>query len=173
MKTRFRRLDSRGFMLLDSTVASVILSFVMVSAISLFILSVRANTNSERGTMAAQLAVALMEEVQLRKWDEKTPIPRKAVNQGSSLGTDGGENDNDKRTFDDIDDFDGWFEHPPKDPMMNSLNQFNIYSSSVDVQYTNASLIPQGNWSNYKKISVCVWSPKMKSTCLYTIRTNR
>lgn len=173
MNIRFPRLDCRGFVLLDSTVASVILSFVMVSSISLFILSVRANTNSERSTMAAQLAVALLEEVQIRKWDEKTPIPSEAIKDGSgTLGPDPGEDPADKRTFNDLDDFAGWVESPPRDPMMTSLTQFATYSSSVAVQYVNSSLVPSGR-SDYKKISVCTWSPKLKSVCLYTIRTNR
>jgi type II secretory pathway pseudopilin PulG len=170
-----QRLGNRGFMLLDATIASVILSFVMVSMISLFLLSIRANTDSERTSMAAQLSIRLLEEVQLRKWDEKSPIPNEAIKDGTNppLGTDGVENPSDKRTFNDIDDFTGWVENPPKDPLMNPLTQFYIYTSSVSVGYVSSSLAPSGGRTDYKRISVCTWSAKIKSVCLYTIRTNR
>ena len=113
-------------MLLEMMMSLVILAVVILSVVPFFAFSLRANNLSEQAIVVAQLADELIQEVQLRKWDEQTPSARPGypAYAQSAIGIDSGEDSNDKTTFDDIDDFDGWSENPPQDPVGNELTDF-------------------------------------------------
>ena len=162
-----------GFILLEASLTTIVLSLALVALVPLFILSIRANKNMERIKVASQLSVEILEEVRLRRWDEKTPLTRKAIFARSAISLDQGESGSDKRTFDDIDDFNGWTESAVLDPVMRPLAEFSGYSRSATVAYVNADMTPASAPTAYKQVTVCTQTPKMTPVCLNSLFTDR
>ena len=163
-----------GVLLVEASMACVIISVALVALVPTFVLSLKANKAAEQMKVATQLSTELLEEIRLRRWDELTPLPPQSIAVGSStLGIDAGENAADKRTFNDIDDFNGWTENPPKDPMMLALTGIVGYSRSVTVRYVDSALANSATPTNYKQVTVCTQEPKGASVCLDTLFTNR
>jgi Tfp pilus assembly protein PilV len=163
----------RGFLLIEASTATLVLSLALVTLIPVFILALRSARQMEQITAGTQLSSQLMEEVCLRKWDTATPRPPIYIAGKTALGTDQGETASDKRTFDDVDDFNGWTESPPRDPMMNPMPDFAAYTRSVTVKYVNADLSAASGLTDYKYVSVCTSSRKLKPICMEIILTNR
>jgi type II secretory pathway pseudopilin PulG len=163
----------RGFILVEVSVAYLVLSLALVTLIPVFILALRSAKNMEQITAATQLSSQLLEEISLGRWDRGTPNPPVYVQTPAPLGVDAGESAADKRTFDDIDDFDGWTEPAPLDPVMRPLEGFSAYKRSVTVAYVDSSLAPVTGPTDYKHISVCTSTIKLKPSCVDTIFTNR
>lgn len=169
---------SRGHILLEAVMTSFIIAGAMTALASALIMTVKSNVNSEASVVSVQLSLRLLEEIRLRRWDERTKSPPAPTyirrNQSSTIGRDGGESAADKRDYDDIDDFNGWTESPPKDPVMGNLAQFDDYTSSVTVSYLNITTLARiGTKTDFKGVTVCSWRKKRKSICLDTIITNR
>jgi hypothetical protein len=109
----------------------------------------------------------------MRKWDERTPANGAHVAAPSALGVDGAESATDKRTFDDVDDFDGWTEPVPTDPVMRALPDFKAFRRAVTVAYVDSTLAASAAVTDYKLITVCTRTAKISPTCLSTLVTNR
>ncbi|MEK7232238.1 MAG: hypothetical protein AAB268_00360 [Elusimicrobiota bacterium] len=155
------------------TLGVIAVSLTALSAALIMI--IKSNSTGEASVVAVQLSQRMLEEIRLRRWDENTPIPPDYTRNRSTIGRDGGaESASDKKTYNDIDDFNGWTESPPKDPYMNSLTAFSAYTTSVTVGYLNVTtLAPSATKTDFKKITVCTWRKNRKSICLDTILTNR
>lgn len=166
---------SRGFLLLEATLTTLVLAIGLTALFTMLRVLVKSSVNAEKRSIEAHLAQRLLDEVRLRRWDERTPLSIKYTRNRSAIGTDGSENGNNKITFDDIDDFDGWDElGGPLDPLMRPISGYDGYSSSVTVNYLNTTtLAVTGTRTDFKRIGVCVWRAGRPSTCLYTISSNR
>lgn len=164
---------SRGFILVEASIAYIVLALALVSLMPLFILSVRANKNAEQVAVSTHLASELIEEVRMRRFDEATPRPTRPIETPSALGPDAGESSADKKTFDDVDDFNGWQEAVPQDPLGRPLTQFRGYARNVAVAYVNSALNTVAGPAARKRVTVCTTSPKMKPVCLDTLFSNR
>ena len=162
-----------GFVLVEASVATIVLSLALVSLLPLFILSLRANKNTETVKVSTQMSVELLEEIRLRRWDQRTPLNPKVISSGSAIGLDADERSDDKRTFDDVDDFDGWREEGVLDPVMRAMPEFAAYSRSVDVFYVAGNMEPSSDPTNYKQVRVCTKGPERNPVCLDTLFTNR
>lgn len=164
---------SRGFVLAEVAVTMLVLTLAVVALVPVFALNVRGNKSTEQAQAAAFLSMQLSEEVRLRRWDENTPSPAAYTDAPSStLGPDAGETSTDKRTFDDIDDFDGWVETTIMDPLMRPITGFPSYTRSVDVSYVDADLVASGASTNLKQLAVCTNISGRQPACLYTLLTN-
>lgn len=171
-----RRRSERGYMMVEALLTAAVIGIALTALVSVTAMTVKANLNSEAANVSAYLSQKLLEEIRLRKWDERTPTPPRLTRNRSAIGTDGGvESATDKTTYNDIDDFHGWTEAPPRDPMMRATTGFSLYSSSVSVSYVNtATLATETNSrTDYKRVSVCSWLKNRKSICLITLITNR
>ena len=164
---------SRGFVLIEVSITYVILSLALVALLPVFILAIRAAKSTERIEVAAQLSTELLEEIRLRKWDAATPRPHRHIAKPGALGVEVGKIASDKRTFEDIDDFNGWKEAPPLDPLMRPLAAFSTYSRVVTVRYVDADMNPAPGPTDYKQVTACTQAPQMKPLCIDTVLTNR
>lgn len=160
-------------MLVEVTIAYVLLVFALVSLVPVFIVAIRAGANTEALQTATYLSVELLEEVRLRKWDERTAADDAHIPAPSAIGVDGTEDPADKRDFNDIDDFDGWTENGVYDPVMRALPDFKSYIRTVAVAYVDSSMAPSGSVTDYKLITVCTRTAKINPACLSTLVTNR
>lgn len=153
----------------------LIVSLAVVSLMTVLILAIKANYTSEATLVASGLAGELLEEVRLRKWDQSQPDSRPgypAYSQ-SAIGTDAGENTADKTTFNDIDDFNGWAEQPPQDPIGRPLSGFAGYKRTVTVAYVSSALDPSGTPTDYKLVTVCVTRATLAKACLDWLGTRQ
>lgn len=166
-------MNRNGFILVEASIAYIVLALALVSLMPLFILSIRANKNAERVAVATHLSAELMEELRMRRFDERSPVPPAPIATASALGPDSGESPADKATFDDIDDFNGWLESPPSDPLGRPLARFADYRRSVTVGYVNAALNQVSGPDNRKRVAVCTTAPKTKPVCIETLFANR
>jgi len=160
-------------MLIEAAVAYAILTLGIAVIIPIFQLATTANERSQETLKAAELAEELMEEVKLRRWDESSAgggVP--TGNPSISLGVDSGENSADKTTFDDVDDFNGWTEPVPKDPLNHAIPGLAGYSRTVTVQYVTSSLAASATPTNYKQVTVCVAKSNVTRACLNWVATN-
>lgn len=164
---------SRGFILVEISVAYVILAVALVALVPMFIMALRSAKATERIVQATYLASEMLEEVRLRKWDAKTPHPARRITSPSAIGPDASENPLDKRTFDDADDFHGWRENAALGPRMEPLEAFAAYSRSVSVRYVDSALNPSAGTTNLKQVTVCAQTKNMKPVCLDTLLANR
>ena len=164
-------MDDHGFMLIESSIALVICTYALFTFLLLFVIVVKANLKVGRVAAATQLASSLMEEIRLRRWDQATPIPARAITRGGSLGPESGEGD--KLSFNDVDDFKDWTESPPVGPLMQPLSSFQTFTRKVEVEYVDANLAPSDVPTDYKHVRVCAWDADMTPVCLDTLFTNR
>ena len=165
---------SRGFLLVEVSITYVVLSLALVALVPLFILSIRANKKTEQLAVAGFLSQELLEEIRLRKWDQLTPSPSSRIASGSAvLGIDAGEIASDKTTFNDVDDFNGWSESPPTDPLMRPIPGFNAYTRTVTVAYVDSTLAASAAPTDYKQVTACAAAPAMVPACVSTVLVNR
>lgn len=162
-----------GFVLVEVTIAYVLLAVAIVALVPVFIIAIKAGTGTEQLQTATYLTVELMEEVRMRKWDELTPATNAHIPASSMIGRDGVESATDKRTFDDVDDFNGWSESVPYDPVMRVLSDFKEYQRTVAVSYVDSTMAPSGVTTDYKMITVCTSTAKISPACLRTMVANR
>jgi type II secretory pathway pseudopilin PulG len=117
----------------------------------------------EETAIAGELAHQLMVEI--------NALPYSEPSGGNTIGLEG-ESSTDKRTFDDIDDFNNWTETPPRDHTNTVMPEFDGYSRRVSVAFTNWS--PSGvsfSTGTFKKITVVVTKDGRELARLVTLRS--
>jgi len=158
----------------ECAVAFLILGMAVSTVAPLVILTIKAYRSTERTLIASQLSNELMEEVRLRKWDEAalSKVPGYPAPSRSTLGADAGETSTDKTTFDDIDDFDGWSESPPQDPVGRPVSSITGFERTVTVEYVDSSLDASGSPTDYKLVTACAQETGVTRTCVRWVATN-
>ena len=166
--------SSPGFLLLEAAVSNIILAVAIVSTVPIFILTLRANIACEEKLVATQLAIELMEEIRARKFDQNCPNirPGTTIQTISALGVDTGESSSDKTTFNDVDDFSGWTESPPREPDGDSIPQFTGYARTVTETYLDPNAYYSSSSQSRKHITVCVSHNGVTRVCLGWLSAN-
>jgi type II secretory pathway pseudopilin PulG len=165
---------SRGFILVEVTIAYLVLSLALVALLPVFILAIRAGKNTEQLQVATYLSQELLEEVRMRRWDARAAAsPRHIDSPSAVLGPDPGETATNKTTFDDVDDFNGWTEAAARDSLNVLLPAFSVYSRTVAVSYVDSNLAASATPTDYKKVTVCTRTKHINPLCLQTVVTNR
>jgi Tfp pilus assembly protein PilV len=167
---------SRGYILVEASVAYSILGMALVALIPLFILCFRSSQETSHIAASTQLSAQLLEEVRVRRWDSATGQPPQAVaSPSATLGCDPGESPGDKRTFNDIDDFQGWAERQPLDPGMEPVAGLEGYSRTVAVDYVTPTSPDTVSPSptDLKRVIVCSQWRRSAPVCVQTLFANR
>ncbi|MFN9972042.1 MAG: hypothetical protein ACK58T_19360 [Phycisphaerae bacterium] len=93
--------------LIECVGASLILAVIAVAAVRTSAGAATAQALSSRRATGMMLAESLLAEIERKAYiDPANP---------TTLGRDAGESSTDKTTFDDVDDYNGWSESPPRD----------------------------------------------------------
>ena len=164
---------SRGFVLVEVTIAYLVLTLALVALLPVFMIAIRAGAKTEHLQAATYLSTELLEEIRMRKWDETTASSQLHIDNPSAIGRDGTESATDKTTYNDIDDFNGWSEAPARDPLNVPLPGFSAYTRTVAVGYVDSNLNASGVRTDFKKVTVCTQTANINSICLQTVFTNR
>ena len=159
-----------GFSYIEVLMAVMILALALIPLLSQFYIGFQGNINAEIVTQATDLADELLEEIKVKRFDENK-FPDEPVSAGS-LGVDFGEDNNNRSTFDDIDDYNNWSKNPPQELDCTVLTNFNDFTRSVSIQYVkiiNNNWEPSSSTTYYKKIIVKVTHPNLNDKTLETI----
>ena len=184
MFLRFNKIrkDARGVTLVELMLALAIILLVIAPLVKALYQGMKGSVRFGETNKAIQLAQELTEEIKQKKWDETTPIGGGAATTPSAIGIDGGETAGNKTTYDDIDDYNGLVEHPPKDINNVEIPNSSHFTRTVTVAYVNilmanppaVNLVQiSGATTNYKQITVTItWEGYTTPVVLKTVVAN-
>ena len=157
--------DQRGVTLIDLIITIIILAIAVPPMVGVFITSTRNSTFGVSMARANHLASNLLEEIRSKRWDENTGAA------SVTLGPDTGET---RATYDDVDDFHGLNETPPKDSQGVTMGGSTGFRQQVWVCYVASTAVAtpcigSGTTSNYKHITVKITDPQERVTELVTL----
>jgi len=154
--------DQRGVTLIDLIVTIIILAIAVPPMVGVFITSTRNSTFGVNMARANHLASNLLEEIRSKRWDENT---------GAASATLGPEGET-RSTYDDVDDFHGLNETPPKDSLGVAMSGTTGFRQQVSVCYvasTDLNTCLGSGTSNYKQITVTVTDVQGRVTPMVTV----
>lgn len=149
-----------GYSLIELIITIVITSIVIVIFFSLFSPNQLHSITPLFQIKSAELGQAYLEQISLKRFDEFSPIgnafrcdENPAIVCGMILTE-----ESSRILFDDVDDYDGISDNPPKDAVGNILSGFNSFTVNVSVSYAGTDFGLSNNI--LKKIQVTVISPE-------------
>jgi MSHA pilin protein MshD len=154
--------DQRGVTLIDLILVIVIVAIAIPPMVGVFVTSTRNSTFGVTMARANHLASNLLEEIRSKRWDENT---------GAASATLGPDSET-RATYDDVDDFHGLNETPPKDSQGVAMNGSTGFRQQVSVCYVAGTALDTclgSGTSNYKRITVTVTDPQGRVTPLVTV----
>ncbi len=157
--------NQRGVTLIDLIVIIVIVAIALPPMIGLLIQVTRQSTFGVTVTRANHLASTLFEEMRSKRGDEN------ATAASATLGPDPGET---RATYDDVDDYHGLDESPPKDSLGNDVADSGGFRQQVSVCYVANTDLDTciGGPTLYKRITVTVTDPEGRASELVTMISN-
>lgn len=167
-----------GFTLAEIIMTIVVGSIIIPPIILLMLTALQAPAVMMGTIKCNSLASDLLEEIVSQKWDRNStgsgPIADALKTAPGSLGPESGEA---RSTFNDMDDYNGYTEKPPRDARGNIIAEFPDFTRSVQVFYVQGG--SSGDYStkltvvsNFKKIIVTVQSSKVTNK-VETVVANR
>ncbi len=164
----------KGFSLAEILVSVVVITVALVPLITILGQGVKRGKDPQRITVAQMLAQDIMEEIVCKLFDETPTTPHSTA----QLGPDTGETRPGApttRNYDDVDDYDGYTESPPREVDGTTMPEYTGYTRSVVVDYvseTNLDLVSTAI-TRFKRITVTVsWENGAQSTVLRAIKGN-
>ena len=166
----------RGLSLIETIMAIVIIALAVAGIMTVFFQNVQRGSRPLLATKAAVLGQAMMDEILLKRWDEDTPLGGGRIATGlANIGTEG---ETTRPGFDDVDDYNGYSDGVPGEPLQNELGEdissgFTGFSRSVIVAFGKPTGAPAGIPVNdYKKITVQVTNPMGETIAFTAVKTN-
>lgn len=162
----------RGLSMAEAVVSIAIVGTMMVAAMSAVGAAVRTRYASLWRVQGQQLARALMAEILPAPYRDPDEDPNTPA---MPLGCEPGESATDRSTFDDVDDFNGYQQSPPRAPDGSALTTEPNWSWRATVEWVNPSS-PGGAASltatSAKRITVTVLRNGAPVAALVSLRAN-
>jgi MSHA pilin protein MshD len=168
--------NNKGFTLAEVLVAVVVIVIALVPLIMVIGQGVKRGKDPQKIAVANLLAQDLMEEIVCKQFDEDPLNPDTTANLGPDRGeTRSGTPPN--GNYDDVDDYDGFTETPPREVDGTQMTEYTGYTRSVVVDYVLATNLDTVSTAitSYKRITVTVsWTSggAAQSTVLRAIKGN-
>ena len=167
MKLRSNQQTQRkGVTLAEILISTLIVGFLMVAALNAVGGIFQARTLTSNRNNAYLLAEDLMSEIEQMPCDDPEG--------GTGIGTDSGETASDRSTFDDVDDFHGWSQTPPKNRNGTTMTGTTGWTRTVTVEYVDTANPGTSTLTHFglKRIIVTVTGPNSQSVTLTALRSN-
>jgi len=158
--------NKKGVTLIELMVTVTVILMSLVPLLRLFINANKGNQHMAQVTIAENLIQQTFDEISRLKWDENCDFPGDHTDPAApvvpgDLGTDTGEDPNDKKTYDDMDDYDEISGDTPQDLSGKIIPGYEAFRITVDVIYVeNPSLGPPTEnlaaATDFKKITVSI-----------------
>jgi len=166
--------NEQGLTLLELVLIIVVLAVGLTGVLIYFIQGMKDSSYSQNISVATVLAQDLMEEIKSKCWDETatTSAPCNGAVTPSAIGPDGGET---RATYNDVDDFNGLNNTPPRNSQGVAMPAYNIFTQQASVCYVAAADLNTciGGTSNYKRIVVIIsWGSAGDQVQLVNVMTN-
>lgn len=171
-----RKLASQGFTLVEAIVSMLVISVAALAMASSLGVAFSHSSDSLLFAKSGHLAQAYIEEIQARRYDEAAapggkPSCAPSTIPCSAIGSDG-----ETRTgFDDVDDYDGLDESPPRNSLDQVLTDYAGFRVQVSVSYASAAQVTAwqlDDVSDAKVVDVSITSPDGKSRSYSSVRAN-
>ena len=159
MLTNNERNNSKGYSLIELIITITLTSIVMVIFYTVFGQNQVRSVSTIMQVKASELGQAYLEEISLKRYDEKSPVGNSTPcisPNCSAIGKDGTEV---RTTFNDVDDYDGINESPPIDALGATRTGFNNFRVQISVSYAGGTLGLGLALQDVKKIEVTVFPP--------------
>lgn len=155
-----------GVTLAEVLVSTLIVGFLMVAALNSVGSIFKARTVTSNRNNAYLLAEDLMSEIEQTPYDDPEG--------GTGIGIDGGETASDRATFDDVDDFDGWSQSPPKNRDGTTITGTTGWTRTVTVEYVDTANPGTSTITDFglKRVTVTVTGPNSQTVTLTALRSN-
>lgn len=172
VKTNIKK--ERGVTLVELMIGVAIILMVVVPLANVLYKNMQSAVRFGDANRALQLAQELLEEIKQKRWDELTPADGNSTPSWTGV-LDAGETAPDsngsngaKLTWDDIDDYNGLVETPPRDINNVVMENTDKFTRTVQVRfvgmpttitYNNFTIVPIQLWpwgSDFKEIIVTV-----------------
>ncbi len=168
----------RGFTLIEVIVTIVVMAVALLAVANGLQLSTRYSADTLWQTQSVELMHAYMEEIQTRRYDELTPnggIPPCApCTVSGALGSEAGEvRSGGVNSFNDVDDYHGLDEQPPRDAQGVARADYPGYRVQVAVTYSATDFgcgLPASQ--NGKQITLTITPPGQKALLFSAYRCN-
>lgn len=168
MWNKDRQFYKSGLTFLESILTLGIFIVAIVGILEIFNQDMRMREKYTQRIIAAQLAHSLMSEIMVKDFGVGT------------LGSDQGEDRFcDPSCFDDVDDYLGYTESPPRDLQNNTMDgtagmpDYSDFARSVDVLFVDELNVDSGGTAtNYKRVVVTVASSKIPDVVLEEVKVN-
>ena len=165
--TRHRRTSRPAFAVVEAVLSALIVGLMLAAAIETVSKSRASQAWAADRVRAYELASALMGEITDQKYSDPDLVTL-------ILGPDGTEALTGRTAFDDVDDYHGLSESPPKKRDGTSLTVYSGWTRSVNVVWaTPADLnLSAASDSSIKRITVTITRNKKKLAELVAVRTS-
>lgn len=166
-----------GFTLVETIIAIALLAIALVPLTLSYSFSASHSADAMIEVRVAELGQAYVEEILSKRFDENSavggvPACSATTTPCGAIGIDGGES---RATFDDVDDYDGLDEQPPRDSTDNVRPGYVGFRVEVAVAYANGSEVTNYNLdatTDLKRILVRVHPPAGAATEFEVYRGN-
>jgi MSHA pilin protein MshD len=167
-------MNERGFTLIELVMTIVVLGIAVSGLMVYFIQGVGTSHQSQQRVVALTLAQDLMEEIDSKCWDNTaaSSSPCAGTVTPSTIGPDSGEG---RSTYDDVDDFNGMNNTPPKSSQGAGMTHFTGYTQKATVCYVASGTLNTckgSGTSDYKKIVVDILYGAGNTIELVTLAVN-
>jgi len=126
--------NGRGFTMVETVLASLLVSTVLISTLSLVGPVMRTTEHAEREIIAQRLADELINEIAAQAFVEPS-----AGESEDLIGPNSGERTTTRADFDDVDDYAGWMGFPPKEKSGSTKSGLLRWARQVKVEHVLAS----------------------------------
>lgn len=160
---------NQGLTFLEVVIALSLFAVAIVGYLQIVDVALQSCYRASQELIAANLARGLMAEIIGKKFAEEK--------NSQDMGPDSGETDR-WTGFDDVDDYDGWYEAPPQaldGTVMDgtaAAPNYARFSRGVRVQFVNVAFQVTPYYSPYKKVTVWASGPQAGNVTIVEIKTN-
>jgi len=173
------RKNKKGVTLVELMITVTLILLGLIPLLKMFISAVTGTQMTGSATVADNIAKQMLAEISQKKWDEHCTVKGEYISLTSAsdpLGTDAGEDANDKTTFDDIDDYKGWEEIPPRDLSNKPIPGYEGYQLKVDVIYVTdptTGVTSSTSKTDFKQVTVTVSWQKTGAANRYSVKRSK
>jgi len=178
----------RGFSLVEAVASTMIVGIVLVASLDAMNAVVKTRQTNFGNVQARTLAFDLMAEIMQAAYEEPNQTAKQTFQRGATgvvaiqpitaasrqFAPEPGEVMGHRLAFDDVDDYDGFSESPPKAKDGPALPNGAGWTRAVAVSYANRNTLGPTNKTTdtgLKLITVTVTSPSGATTAIYGLRT--
>ncbi|GAA3955719.1 type II secretion system protein [Allohahella marinimesophila] len=167
ISSRLGRSLQQGVTLVELVITIIVMGIALTAIIGAMSATIGRSSNIIIQDRSLQLAQAYLDEIAPKRFDENTPsggVP--STTYPCDTSAEGGES---RETYDDLGDYDGLVDNPPRSQTSSQFVAYEGYSVSVKVECTSRAGIAA---ANLKLITVTVTPPSGPSMAFARYRSN-